>query len=56
MYLAKVGGSITGFALIGPGDEWLGASGTHDVHEFFIMRRFRRGGLGVSMATFLWNE
>jgi predicted acetyltransferase len=55
-YLAKVGDSIAGFALIGPGDEWLGTAGTHDIHEFFIMRRFRRCGFGRSMATFLWNE
>ena len=55
-YLAKVGDSIAGFAIIGSGDEWLGALGAHDVHEFFIMRKFRRCGFGYSMATFLWNE
>jgi predicted acetyltransferase len=55
-YLAKVGDSIAGFAIIGSGDEWLGAIGMHDVHEFFIMRKFRRCGFGESMATFLWNE
>jgi predicted acetyltransferase len=55
-YLAKVGASIVGFALIGSGDEWLDATGTHDVHEFFIMRRFRRSGFGRRMATFLWNQ
>ena len=56
VYLAKAGDSIAGFAIIGSGDEWLGAIGAHDVHEFFIMRRFRRCGFGQSMATFLWNE
>jgi predicted acetyltransferase len=55
-YLAKVGDSIAGFALIGSGGEWLGDIGEHDVHEFFIMRKFRRHGVGRSMATFLWNE
>ena len=55
-YLAKVGDSIAGFALIGSGGEWLGDIGAHDVHEFFIMRKFRRHGVGRSMATFLWNE
>jgi predicted acetyltransferase len=54
-YLAKVGDSIAGFAIIGSGDEWLGAIGAQDVHEFFIMRKFRRCGFGQSMATFLWN-
>ncbi len=55
-YLAKAGDSIAGFAIIGSGDEWLDAIGTHDVHEFFIMRKFRRCGFGQSMATFLWNQ
>ena len=56
VYLAKVGDSIAGFAIIGSGDEWLGGIGTHDVHEFFIMRKFRRSGFGQSMATFLWKQ
>ena len=55
-YLARVGDSIAGFALIGSGSEWLGDVGGHDVHEFFIMRKFRRRGIGRNMATFLWNE
>jgi predicted acetyltransferase len=56
VYLARVGDSIAGFALIGSGNEWVGEIGAHDVHEFFIMRRFRRRGVGQSMTTFLWNE
>jgi predicted acetyltransferase len=56
VYLAKVGHAIAGFAIIGSCDEWLGAIGTHDVQEFFIMRKFRRCGFGQSMATFLWKE
>jgi predicted acetyltransferase len=55
-YLVKVGDSIAGFALIGSGGEWLGDIGARDVHEFFILRRFRRRGVGRSMATFLWSE
>lgn len=55
-YLAKVGESIAGFALIGSGGEWLDDVGAHEVREFFIMRKFRRRGIGLSMATFLWNE
>jgi predicted acetyltransferase len=55
-YLAKIGSSIAGFALIGSGADWLGDIGAWDVHEFFIMRKFRRHGLGQRMATLLWNE
>jgi predicted acetyltransferase len=55
-YLAKLGDSLAGFALIGRADEWLGDVGAHDVHEFFVIRRYRKNGLGQGMATLLWNE
>jgi predicted acetyltransferase len=55
-YLAKVGDSIIGFALVGSAVEWLGDIGALDVHEFFVLRRFRRSGFGQRMATLLWNE
>jgi predicted acetyltransferase len=56
VYLAKVDDSIAGFALVGSASEWLGDTGTHDVREFFVIRRFRRRGFGQRMATLLWNE
>lgn len=55
-YLAKLGDSIAGFALIGTAKEWLGDIGGHDVHEFFVIRRYRRSGVGLEMAARLWNE
>jgi predicted acetyltransferase len=55
-YLAKVGESIAGFALVGSADEWLGDIGAHDVHEFFVLRRFRRSGFGLTMATLVWAQ
>jgi predicted acetyltransferase len=55
-YLAKVGDSLAGFALVGSAVEWLGDIGAHDIHEFFVLRRFRRSGIGQRMATLLWNE
>src|SRR5580658_790333 len=55
-YLAKVGDSIAGFAIVGSAGEWLGDGGAHDVHEFFVIRRFRRTGCGRRMATLLWDE
>ena len=55
-YLAKVGDSIAGFALIGSAREWLGDIGAHDVHEFFVIRRHRRNGVGQAMAMLLWNR
>jgi predicted acetyltransferase len=56
VYLARIGTSIAGFALIGPGADWMGDIGAQDVHEFFVMRKFRRRGVGQRMATLLWNE
>jgi predicted acetyltransferase len=56
VYLAKANDSIAGFALIGSAAEWLGDTGAHDVHEFFVLRRFRRSGFGQSMAIFVWDE
>jgi len=41
---------------VGSAAEWLGDIGAHDVHEFFVLRRFRRNGFGQRMATLLWNE
>lgn len=55
-YLAKIGDAAAGFALAGSADEWLGRVGARDVHEFFVMRGYRRSGVGQRMATLLWNE
>jgi predicted acetyltransferase len=55
-YLAKVGDSIAGFALVGSAVEWLSDIGAQDLHEFFVIRGFRRCGFGQRMATLLWNE
>jgi predicted acetyltransferase len=55
-YLAKVGDSLAGFALIGSAEEWLDDIGAHDTHEFFVIRRFRRNGIGQTMATLVWDE
>jgi len=55
-YLAKVGSSIAGFALVGSAAAWTGDAEGHDVHEFFVLRKFRRCGVGQRMAGFVWNE
>jgi predicted acetyltransferase len=55
VYLAKVGDALAGFALVGSAAEWLGDIGAHDIHEFFVLRGFRRSGIGQRMATLLWD-
>jgi len=57
-YLARVNAALAGFALIGSAQQWLGdpGAGVHDVHEFFVLRRFRRDGLGRRLAERLWAQ
>jgi predicted acetyltransferase len=56
VYLARVGDSIAGFGVVGSAAKWLDDVSAHDVHEFFVLRRFRRTGVGRRMATLLWKE
>jgi predicted acetyltransferase len=56
VYLAKVDAAEAGFALVGSAAEWIDDSRIHDVHEFFVMTKFRRQGIGQRMVTFLWNQ
>lgn len=56
VYLAKTGDSIVGFAILGSAVEWLGPVAANDVHEFFVIRRFRRRSLGRRMASLLWSQ
>jgi predicted acetyltransferase len=55
IYLAKIGDAIAGFAIVGSAVEWTGDSGVHDVREFFILRRYRRRGVGRCLASLLWE-
>ncbi len=55
VYLAKADGSIAGFAIVGSARDWLGDVHGHDVHEFFVVRRFRKAGMGQGMAKLLWD-
>lgn len=56
VYLAKAGASIAGFAIVGSAEEWLGDIGAHDVHEFFVLRKFRRSGAGRELAEHIWKQ
>jgi predicted acetyltransferase len=59
-YLAQVGDSVAGFALVGSAEEWVGQGAayvdTHDVHEFFILSEFRRSRIGQHLAAHIWNQ
>ena len=55
-YVARVDGAIAGFALIASAEEWIGEQGVWDVREFFVVRKYRRSGLGRRIAEAIWNE
>jgi predicted acetyltransferase len=56
IYLARVGGSLAGFAVVGSSERWLGRPDVRDMKDFFVLRRFRHQGIGSAFATHLWNQ
>jgi len=56
VYLARVGETPAGFALVGPAPGWFGRPLTRDLHEFFVLRRHRRTRLGETMARTVWDS
>ena len=56
VYLARVGGALAGFGVVGTAARWLGDASVHDMREFFVLRRYRREGVGGALATALWND
>lgn len=55
-YLIRVDGALAGFALTHSAAPWLDEPDSMDVAEFFIVRRFRRHGLGAQVAGWLWDH
>jgi predicted acetyltransferase len=53
-FLLEVDGEIAGFALIRDEAE-LAGPGTHEVSEFFVLRKFRRRGVGEQAAIVLFD-
>ncbi len=47
VFVARDGAAIVGFAIIGPG---------FDMREFFVLRKYRRRGVGRGMADSIWNQ
>ena len=56
VFLARVGNALAGFAIASSATKWLQPPDTHDVAEFFVIRRYRRSGVGEILATTIWNE
>jgi predicted acetyltransferase len=51
-FLVKVDGELAGFVLVKTGSGW----DVLDMAEFFVMRRYRRSGLGTSIAHEVWRR
>jgi predicted acetyltransferase len=49
--LLRVDGRLAGFALVSERSRLTGAPGVFDMAEFFVMRRFRRKGVGLAAAS-----
>ena len=49
-FLLRVEGKLAGFALISGRSRLTGSEGVFDMTEFFVMRRYRRRGVGLAAA------
>ncbi len=55
-FLFRVGGKWAGFALVDTRSHLSGDDGIYDVSEFFVLRKFRRGGIGERAARWLFDR
>jgi predicted acetyltransferase len=56
VFLARVGSTLAGFAIVGAAPDWYEHPHVQDVHEFFVIRKFRHAGIGQYMARALWDR
>jgi predicted acetyltransferase len=55
-FLIRVGGELAGFALVTRGSPATEDPADLDVAEFFVLRRYRRRGVGRQAAHALWDR
>lgn len=55
-YLIRQGPHTAGFALVTRGSPVVTTPDVHDVAEFFVLKQYRRAGLGRRAATLLWQQ
>lgn len=55
-FLVTVDGKLAGFVLVKKGSEVSGDETIWDVAEFFIVRGYRRHGIGMSVAQEVWRK
>jgi len=54
--LIRCGGKLAGFALISRGSPVTDDPDVFDMAEFFVLRRYRRAGIGRRAAMLLWDQ
>ncbi|HEY1463123.1 MAG TPA: GNAT family N-acetyltransferase [Terriglobales bacterium] len=55
-FLVKVDDSVAGFIFVKRGSEVSGNQDVWDMAEFFVMREFRRQGIGTQIAHEIWRR
>jgi|SRR5450631_1502251 predicted acetyltransferase len=55
-FLVRVDGSLAGLALVKRGSELSGDDGAWDMAEFFVLRAYRRHGIGTQIAHEVWRR
>ena len=55
-FLVQVDGKLAGFVFVKKGSEISGNASAWDVQEFFIVRAYRRRGIGISVAHQVWKR
>ena len=55
-FLVRVDGKLAGFVLVKKGDGVAGCGVVWDVAEFFVLRAYRRRGVGTRVAHDVWRR
>ncbi|MEO7966131.1 MAG: GNAT family N-acetyltransferase, partial [Gemmatimonadaceae bacterium] len=55
-FLVRVDSQVAGFVLVHRGSPAVDDPDVLDVAEFFVMRRYRRAGVGQRVASLLWRQ
>ena len=55
-FLIKEGGKVAGFALVTLGSPAAEEPDVYDIAEFFVLRGYRRSGVGRRAAALLWQQ
>ncbi len=55
-FLVHVDGSLAGFVLVRAYSQLTGDPAVHDILDFFIVRKYRRHGVGTTVATRIFDR